>query len=108
MENEIFEMKRLYMQENVIKTDVITVGMRKPRPIQDLPRPQYDGSDNDIQWVEISGCQCEITEGELLCWLNSYGEVLSKISLNNLVELDWLNLSLISFKLKLKRLLLMN
>ena len=28
--------------------------------------------------------------------------------LNNLVELDWLNMSLISFKLKLKSLLLMN
>ena len=72
------------MQENVIKTDVITckiVGMRKPRPIQDRPRPQYDGSDNDIQWVEISGCQYEITEGELLCWLNLYGEVLSVHSL---------------------------
>ena len=28
--------------------------------------------------------------------------------LNNLIELDWLNMSLISFKLKLKSLLLMN
>ena len=28
--------------------------------------------------------------------------------LNNLVELDWLNISLISFKLKLKSLFLMN
>ena len=28
----------------------------------------------------ISGCQYSVTEGELKCWLNLYGEILSKIS----------------------------
>ena len=45
-----------------------------------MPRPQFDGSDNDIQWVEFSGCQYSITDGELLCCLKLYGEPLSKIS----------------------------
>ena len=83
IEKENFEMKRSYMEGNQIKTDVISckiVGIRKPRTTPDTPRPLYDGTEGDVQWVEISGCQYEITEGELLCWLNLYGEVLSKIS----------------------------
>ena len=71
------------MQDNNIKTDVIScriVGIRKPKTGPELPRPNYDGSENDVQWIEISGCQYSITEGELLCWLNLYGEILSKIS----------------------------
>ena len=82
-EKENFEMKRSYMQDNMIRTDVISckiAGVRKPKTTPDLPRPLFDGSLNDVQWVEISGCQYAITEGELLCWLNLYGEVLSKIS----------------------------
>ena len=72
VEKENFEMKRSYMQDNVIKNDTITcriVGIRKPKPGPVLPRPIYDGSDNDVQWIEISGCQYAITEGELLCWI---------------------------------------
>ena len=53
---------------------------QKAKTTPDLPRPTFDGSANDIQWVEISGCQYAITEGELLCWLGLYGEVLSEIS----------------------------
>ena len=82
-EKENFKMKRSYMQDNMIRTDVISckiAGVRKPKTTPDLPRPLFDGSLNDVQWVEISGCQYAITEGELLCWLNLYGEVLSKIS----------------------------
>ena len=52
-------------------------GIRKSRTTPDLARPKFDGSKNDIQWVEISGCQYSITVGELLCWLNLFGEVLS-------------------------------
>ena len=57
---EYFEMKRSYTQDDVIKTDVIEckiMGIRKPNLVPDLPRPQYDGSKDDVQWVEISGCQ---------------------------------------------------
>ena len=81
-EKENFEMKRSYMKDNLIQTDVISckiVGIRRPRTTPDVPRPQYDGSEVDIQLVEISGCQYSITKGELLCWLNLYGEVLSVI-----------------------------
>ena len=66
------------MKDDVIQTDVIScriMGIRKPKAQPELPRPEFDGSENDIQWVEISGCQYAITEGELLCWLNLYGEV---------------------------------
>ena len=62
-----------------IKCKVIVMGIRRPRTTPELPRPQFDGSDNDIQWVEISGCQYSITDGELLCWLHLYGESLSKV-----------------------------
>ena len=58
-EKENFEMKRSYMKDNLIQTDVISckiVGIRRPRTTPDVPRPQYDGSDMDIQLVEISGC----------------------------------------------------
>ena len=62
-------MKRSFLQGNEIRTDVITckiVGIRKPKTTPEIPRPLYDGSENDIQWVEIGGCQYEITEGELI------------------------------------------
>ena len=78
-EKENFEMKRSFMQDNVIRTDVITckiLGIRKPKLSPDLPRPQFNGSDSDVQWVEIGGCQYAITEGELLCWMGLYGEVI--------------------------------
>ena len=55
-EKENFEMKRSFMQDNVIRTDVITckiLGIRKPKLTPDLPRPQFNGSDSDVQWVEI-------------------------------------------------------
>ena len=71
------------MKDNLIQTDVISckiMGIRRPRTTPDVPRPQYDRSDVDIQLVEISGCQYSITKGELLCWLNLYGEVLSDIT----------------------------
>ena len=82
VEKENFETKRSYMSGSEIKTDVVTckiIGIRKPKSSPDLPRPSFNGSANDIQWVEIGGCQYSITEGELLCWLGLYGEVLSKI-----------------------------
>ena len=59
-EKENFEMKRSYMQDNKIISDVITcriVGIKKPQTANVLPRPQFDGSENDVQWVEISGYQ---------------------------------------------------
>ena len=58
-EKENFEMKRSYIKDNLIQTDVISckiVGIRRPRTTPDVPRPQYDGSDMDIQLDEISGC----------------------------------------------------
>ena len=58
------------MMDNSIKTDVISckiIGLRKPKLTPDLPRPDYNGSENDVQWVEISGCQYSVTEGELKC-----------------------------------------
>ena len=96
----------------MIKTDIVAcriVGIKKPKTTPDFPRPQFNGSEDDVQWVEISGCQYSISEGELLCWLNLYGEVLSKIInrlsiLNGLIKLDWLNLGLNSFKIKMKQL----
>ena len=32
-----------------------TVGIRRPRMTPEIPRPTYDGTENDVQWVEISG-----------------------------------------------------
>ena len=54
----------------------------------DCPRSglTYDGSTSDVQWVEISGCQYSITEGELLCWLHLYGDTLTKM--NEMVHPD--------------------
>ena len=57
---------------------------------------------NEFYWVEIGGCQYEITEGELLYWLNLFGDVLSKISEmkhpdSEAVIFDKLNDSLIIF-----------
>ena len=65
-----FVIERSYLEGSEIKRDVIDcklTGIRKPRSGPELPRPEFDGSDNDIQWVEISGCQYAISEGELLC-----------------------------------------
>ena len=79
VDKENFEMKRTYMIGNEVKTDVISckiMGIRKPRTDQDIPRPTFDGTENDVQWVEISGCQYAITEGELKCWMGLYGEIL--------------------------------
>ena len=48
------------MQGTEIKTDVIDckiTGIKKPRTTSELPRPKYEGSANEEQWVEISGCQ---------------------------------------------------
>ena len=83
LDRENFELERSYMQDNLIKTDTITckiLGIRKPRTTPDYPRPQFDGTENDVQWVEISGCQYSITEGELRCWLGIYGEIQSSIT----------------------------
>ena len=53
----------------------------------DCPRSaKYDGSTSDVQWVEISGCQYSITEGELLCWLHLYCDSLTKM--NEMVHPD--------------------
>ena len=87
VEKENFEMSRSYMLGNEIKTDVIAckiIGIRKPKTTPEAPRPSFDGSENDVQWVEIGNCQYSITEGEL----------------------NWLNLSMTAFKLQAKRIFL--
>ena len=64
-DKENFEMKRSYLTGNEIKTDLIAckiMGIRKPRTTPEVPRPTYDGSSSNVQWVEISGCRYSITE----------------------------------------------
>ena len=81
-DKENFEMKRSYLTGNEIKTDLIAckiMGIRKPRTTPDLPRPS---------------CK-NILCNRLTC-------------LNRHVKLDWLNLSLTAFKLKLKSIFLNN
>ena len=53
------------MEGNQIKTNKIDcklTGIRKPRSSPELPWPDFGGSENDIQWIEISGCQYSISE----------------------------------------------
>ena len=48
-------------------------GIGKPRTTKDIPRPSFDGTENDIQWVEISGCQYAIAPSILsICLLETY------------------------------------
>ena len=80
---ENFKLERNYVVGTEIKTDEIEcriMGIRKPRTAPEIPRPQFDGSDADIQWVEISGCQYSIDPAELVSWLELYGQVLSSIT----------------------------
>ena len=37
--------------------------------VTEKPRPRFDSSDHDVQWVEISGCQYAVEEDDLKCWL---------------------------------------
>ena len=77
---EFFTFERPYLEGDELKKDIIEcklMGSRKPRAQPQLPRPDFEGTENYIQWVEISGCQYAISEGELLCLLNLYGEVLA-------------------------------
>ena len=51
-DREEFTLKRSYMQGTEIKTDVISckiTQIRKPRMSTELPRPQFDRSENDVQ-----------------------------------------------------------
>ena len=60
LDRETFKIERTFMQGTEIKTDVIDckiTGIKKPRTTPELPRPKYEGSANEVQWVEISGCQ---------------------------------------------------
>ena len=43
-------------------------------------KPFYNGVNNEVQWIEISGSQNSIDELDLVRWLRLYGEILSPIS----------------------------
>ena len=48
-------------------------GIGKPR--EDIsafktPRPTYDGSESDVQWVELSGSQYSVEDVDLGRWLH--------------------------------------
>ena len=67
--------ERNYQSNDQPVTDVIKckiLEIKQANWIPDRPIPTYEGNENDIQWVEIGGCQYAVTEGELLCWLGLY------------------------------------
>ena len=78
-----FNLERAYHSGDEEKIDQIEckiIGIRKPRTTPELPRPHYNGSNDDVQWVEISGCQYSVDSDELKSWLELYGLVLTPIT----------------------------
>ena len=63
--------------KDVIKCRVL--GIKQNDWIQDHPIPSFEGADNDIQWVEISGSEYSVEELDLVRWLQKYGEILSAV-----------------------------
>ena len=41
--------------------------------------PHYDGSENDVRWVKLEGCDYQLTEAEIKEGLAPFGELLSPI-----------------------------
>ena len=41
--------------------------------------PHYDGSENDIRWVKIEGCEYQLTEDQIAQGLEPFGELLTPI-----------------------------
>ena len=71
-DKENFNLERIYQSGEQSRIDQIEckiMGIRRAKSTQDIPRPTFEGKENDIQWVELSGCQYSIDEGELKSWL---------------------------------------
>ena len=56
----VFQFERNYQSGDQQMKDVIkcrVLGIKQNDWIQDHPIPSFEGADNDIQWVEISGSE---------------------------------------------------
>ena len=62
---------------DIIKCRLLGIKKKDWSPI--FPTPTFEGNENDIQWVEISGSEYSIDELDLVRWLRTYGELLSSI-----------------------------
>ena len=75
----------------------------------------YNGKEMDNDWLDMNSQQ-NFNSRSKLFQINDYSNIrigkniiANRMTiLNNLINLDWLNLSLIAFKLKVKDLFLMN
>ena len=70
---EHFTFERKYWSGETEIKDVIScriLGVPKPR--KEPTCPLFDGINNEVQWVQISGCQYSIDELDLIRWLRLY------------------------------------
>ena len=58
-------------------TDLIACRIMGIRGAQSIPH--YDGSENDIRWVKIEGCEYQLTEDQIAQGLAPFGELLTPI-----------------------------
>ena len=75
--------ERNYQSNDQPVTDMIKckiLGIKQANQIPDRPIPTFEGNENDIQWVEISGSEYSVEEPDLVRWLQKYGEIMSAVS----------------------------
>ena len=72
---EHFNLERRPSNTNEI--DIICCKVLGIRGIQSVPH--YDGSENDVRWVKIEGCEYLLTEDEIKQGLEPFGELLTPI-----------------------------
>ena len=78
-----FSIERRYQSREQEVTDVIKcriLGIRQRTWSPDHPVHTFEGSENDIQWVEITGSEYSVEELDLVRWLQKYGEIMSAVS----------------------------
>ena len=72
---EYFNLER--KTQNSDRIDYIQCRVLGIRGMQSVPH--YDGSENDVRWVKIEGCEYQLTEEEIKEGLAPFGEILTPI-----------------------------
>ena len=72
---EFFNLERRAPGSNNV--DYISCKILGIRGMQSVPH--YDGSENDVRWIKVEGCEYQLTEDEIKQGLAPYGELLTPI-----------------------------
>ena len=78
--DDLISVEHFVLERNAPASDRIdyiqcrVLGIRGKRTV-----PHYDGSENDIRWVKIEGCNHQLTEDEIKEGLVPFGELLTPI-----------------------------